>query len=840
MSRKRNKKKTPRNQNGRSQPTASAAKPAVVTTPASQKTLAATVGGAEAAAKNKGVALPAPGPVPKASPDELKVRLAAVIRGYEEAAAKAEEAEADALEAMSRAEEEKVRLEDVRADLSGESAELGRRGEALDARRSALEEDEKVQASTRRGLEEQQRELDEARSDLLDKEEVLRKREVDADAGFLDRRDVVFAELDEVHETLLARNRELSARLETARQEHAERLTHQEKEYRERLEQAEEDQRERLVERSDTQETAWRQRQDQLDEREEELEQREHTVRGEARKAEWSQQEADELKEEIETWIEKKAEERVHDLQARLDQAHSLADQLREHNTGLEEQLEEKRAAERALSGEGPEQIQRRLRDQQERIEHLRTELANRPCADEVQELAALREERERWSQERRTLGRDLERAKRKLATRQVAVDEAEGLKARIEAMEQSKRLLEVALDELRADVDDRLDKHHDRPVFPELKRLDEDEKLNQPSGRLYPAGSVSLDLRTFAGQLRHRIGRDPWERLEDLYYREEDIRALLGGLAMSRLHLFQGISGIGKSSLPRRFAAAVGGLCETVTVQAGWRDKQDLYGHYNAFERRFYETSFVQALAKATTPQWSDRLVIVLLDEMNLSHPEHYAADVLDVLERADERERRFELMSSRQSGEVSSFIEDGRFLRLPPNVWFAGTANHDETTKDYAPKTYDRSFVLELPGRPKFFKLKKHDPRMPLSYPKLREAFDHAIAEHEGRAVSALAWMEGSFREPMVDLFGVGWGGRLEAQLRRYVPVIVACGGSMGEALDQVIATRVLRRIRGRHDLLEEDVQQVRDLLAAQWPDQDCGPTASLRLLDQELRRL
>ena len=38
----------------------------------------------------------------------------------------------------------------------------------------------------------------------------------------------------------------------------------------------------------------------------------------------------------------------------------------------------------------------------------------------------------------------------------------------------------------------------------------------------------------------------------------------------MSRLHLLQGISGIGKSSLPRAFADAIGGLCKTVSVQAG------------------------------------------------------------------------------------------------------------------------------------------------------------------------------------------------------------------------------------------------------------------------------
>ena len=35
---------------------------------------------------------------------------------------------------------------------------------------------------------------------------------------------------------------------------------------------------------------------------------------------------------------------------------------------------------------------------------------------------------------------------------------------------------------------------------------------------------------------------------------------------------------------------------------------------------------------------------------------------------------------------------------MQLPPNVRFIGTANHDETTLDFAPKTYDRSNVMVM----------------------------------------------------------------------------------------------------------------------------------------------
>ena len=51
----------------------------------------------------------------------------------------------------------------------------------------------------------------------------------------------------------------------------------------------------------------------------------------------------------------------------------------------------------------------------------------------------------------------------------------------------------------------------------------------------------------------------------------------------MSQLHVFQGISGTGKTSLAKAFAKAMGGFCTDIAVQAGWRDRDDLLGHYNA-----------------------------------------------------------------------------------------------------------------------------------------------------------------------------------------------------------------------------------------------------------------
>ncbi|MBN0287701.1 AAA family ATPase, partial [Pseudomonas aeruginosa] len=96
-----------------------------------------------------------------------------------------------------------------------------------------------------------------------------------------------------------------------------------------------------------------------------------------------------------------------------------------------------------------------------------------------------------------------------------------------------------------------------------------------------------------------------------------------------------QGISGTGKTSLAKAFAKAMGGFCTDIAVQAGWRDRDDLLGHYNAFERRFYEKDCLQALYRAQTPRWRDTCNVILLDEMNLSRPEQYFAEFLSALEK-------------------------------------------------------------------------------------------------------------------------------------------------------------------------------------------------------------
>jgi hypothetical protein len=116
-----------------------------------------------------------------------------------------------------------------------------------------------------------------------------------------------------------------------------------------------------------------------------------------------------------------------------------------------------------------------------------------------------------------------------------------------------------------------------------------------------------------------------------------------------------------------------------------------DLMGYYNSFEHKYKETEFFKALYLANLPKYSNTLFFIILDEMNLSRPEHYFADFLSLLEqKEDER-----YISVNAPDEVlPKLIVQGK-MKVPENVRFIGTANHDETTLEFAPKTYDRSIL-------------------------------------------------------------------------------------------------------------------------------------------------
>lgn len=173
--------------------------------------------------------------------------------------------------------------------------------------------------------------------------------------------------------------------------------------------------------------------------------------------------------------------------------------------------------------------------------------------------------------------------------------------------------------------------------------------------------------------------------------------------MTVSPLVILSGISGTGKSLLPRKFAKRTNSKFHHIPVQPQWSDNSDLFGFVPTLSpTKFVEGKLIKALRDAH--DHNDTLVIALLDEMNLAPVEHYFSDFLSV---AESRERKgAEIGSDPLPIELPAVPGTGlpdpeadlRGIELPSNLRMIGTANMDETTHTFSPKVLDRAFTIEF----------------------------------------------------------------------------------------------------------------------------------------------
>lgn len=73
-------------------------------------------------------------------------------------------------------------------------------------------------------------------------------------------------------------------------------------------------------------------------------------------------------------------------------------------------------------------------------------------------------------------------------------------------------------------------------------------------------------------------------------------------------------------------------------------------------------------------------------------------------------------------------------------------------------------------------------------------------------------------------------------------YVPVVIAAGGTIGEAVDHIVETKLLRKIRDRHDNQIDDLSALRETLRTAWPKlkDKSDPVRSMDIITDELHRL
>lgn len=172
----------------------------------------------------------------------------------------------------------------------------------------------------------------------------------------------------------------------------------------------------------------------------------------------------------------------------------------------------------------------------------------------------------------------------------------------------------------------------------------------------------------------------------------------------LAPLTVLAGISGTGKSELPRLYADVGGIPLLELPVQPSWDSPQDLFGFFNYTDGRLKAEPLSRLFRQVMDE--SDPLrrgpVMVLLDEMNLARVEYYFADLLSKLEsRRGAKDAANKVARSRAS--ITLDVGPGHDpIALFPDerILFVGTMNDDESTLTLSDKVLDRACLLTFPA--------------------------------------------------------------------------------------------------------------------------------------------
>ena len=106
-------------------------------------------------------------------------------------------------------------------------------------------------------------------------------------------------------------------------------------------------------------------------------------------------------------------------------------------------------------------------------------------------------------------------------------------------------------------------------------------------------------------------------------------------------LTVLAGVSGTGKSELPRLYSHFGGINFLSLSVQPNWDSQESMLGFFNSIDNKFDAQPVLRLLAQSQKAQaegyplgLEDVMSLILMDEMNLAHVELYFAEFLSKLE--------------------------------------------------------------------------------------------------------------------------------------------------------------------------------------------------------------
>ncbi len=273
------------------------------------------------------------------------------------------------------------------------------------------------------------------------------------------------------------------------------------------------------------------------------------------------------------------------------------------------------------------------------------------------------------------------------------------------------------------------------------------------------------------------------------LYYTDKMIRLFISAFASNKLIILEGISGTGKTSLAHALGKMVKNDATIASVQPSWRDTSELFGYFNEFTKKFNETEVLSSMYEA---KYKDDIFITILDEMNIARVEYYFAEMLSVLELPSKDEWIIELVPNAWDNDPK-LLDNGKIV-IPENMWYVGTINNDDSTFSVTDKVYDRAMPISI-----------NDKCLPFDAPKtsnykitakyLETLFE--TAQKTNPLSSEMIEKINNLDHYIISHIRISFGNRIMKQITDFTPVYVACGGTDVEAIDYIIAHKILRKL-------------------------------------------
>lgn len=517
----------------------------------------------------------------------------------------------------------------------------------------------------------------------------------------------------------------------------------------------------------------------------------------------------------------------VEKLQESLSLTTAKLDSLREENKKQAERIELLSRYQRDESGASTEDLLKRIDTLEHENDELGDQLAGYPSEKEIDELR----------EKARTLESLTEELRQERARRITAESALEQNKLDVREVGNQAALVasySAMNDQLLAAIDRNtaLYKQNVMAKFQGLLAIDHEvAQENEYHGQ--KSGKSLADLVDYV----RAYGAARGDGHTRLYYTQAAIRTFIASMAASHLIILQGLSGTGKSSLPRLFEKALHFSNDLIPVQASWNDNRELLGYDNDFTKKFKETDFTKAVYRASLPKNAQRVALVILDEMNLARIEYYFADFLAVMEKTPD-DWYVSLVNSNEDDDKPAGLRGGTQLRVTPNIWFIGTANRDESTMGITDKVYDRAQVMTFDRRADAFEASCTD-ALDMSFDEFDGLLENAASDPALRMTSK-DWEDiDTLDAEMKETLDITFGNRIRNQMERFIPVYRACGGTKEQAIDYMICHKVLRKLEERFEpYIVPGLKKVKGDIADFYGESNM--VSSLAYLDKIIKRL